>query len=755
MLELLFFFGCLKNIIYISYMKLIKIFLFVLLTTFAYSQNCPYLGPDQFLPCGVNSTTLTADFSQCAPGSNPNQTTNYGVTNIPYTPQNNTGTQLFMSDDSQQGPFNIGFIFCFFGQTYNQFWVGSNGWISFSAGQPITFTSTTIPSGVATVPRNCIMGPWQDWHPGVGGQIRYQVQGTAPCRKLIVSWINMPMFSCTNLQGTFHIVIHESTNVIENYIQNKPNCLAWAGGTAVQGLHNVAGTVGIAIPGRNSTQWTANNDAWRYTPSGPTVLPIPTWYQVGNPVPIGQGTTITVTPPTAGANYTCQLVYPTCNAGWNSCNSISGPGPDTVFVQPGPPNLPNPTINFTNPICSDSCNGTIDIIPVGTNGVANITWLTQPPLFNLTNLCAGIYDFTITDALGCTVLGNVTLTDPPIPIIGPLTGPDTICYLLNSEIYDVPDIAGYTYNWASLGNITSGQGTNSIIVDWSSIPSGNIVNAVSVSATNQNGCPTTDTLTINSFIFKIQPTITQIGPFCSNDECVDLTGIPLNGIFTGPGINGNQFCPTLADTLNNTITYTYIQSGCLFDTTSNIIVYERPVIDSIIPYENRVEICEGETTLTTYSAYSTLLGTFEWTFLNQTTETYNYTIVWEETGFYTLSVTQNLNGCVSEPFETTTIVDRCPETIYYLPNSFTPDGNEYNQVWQPIFTSGFDPYDFHITIFNRWGEMIWESYDHTKGWDGTYNGAACQEGIYNWILNFGDDRTDARYVDSGHVTILK
>ncbi len=185
-----------KNLVFISMKRLIIIFAF--LHGFVYSQLCPFLGPDQFLPCGISSTTLTADFSQCAPGSNPNLTTNYGVANIPYTAQNNTGTQLFMSDDSQQGPFNIGFTFCFFGQTYTQFWVGSNGWISFSAGQPTTFTSATIPSGIATIPKNCIMGPWQDWHPGVGGQIRYQIQGTAPCRKLIVSWINMPMFSCTN-----------------------------------------------------------------------------------------------------------------------------------------------------------------------------------------------------------------------------------------------------------------------------------------------------------------------------------------------------------------------------------------------------------------------------------------------------------------------------------------------------------------------------------------------------------------------------
>ena len=139
---------------------LLLLFLFPL---FVYSQFCPSLGPDQILPCGVGTTTLTADLSQCGVGGpTPIQTTNYSVAPITYVNQTNTGNQLFMTDDSQQGPFNIGFTFCFFGQTYTQFWVGSNGWISFSPGQPITFTTQTIPTGAFNVPKNCIMGPWQD-----------------------------------------------------------------------------------------------------------------------------------------------------------------------------------------------------------------------------------------------------------------------------------------------------------------------------------------------------------------------------------------------------------------------------------------------------------------------------------------------------------------------------------------------------------------------------------------------------------------
>ena len=83
-------------------MKLLS-YLFLLLTFQGFAQYCPYLGPDQLLPCGVGTTTLTADLSQCGPGGpNPNQTTNYGVSNIPYVAQTNTGTQVFLGDDAKK-----------------------------------------------------------------------------------------------------------------------------------------------------------------------------------------------------------------------------------------------------------------------------------------------------------------------------------------------------------------------------------------------------------------------------------------------------------------------------------------------------------------------------------------------------------------------------------------------------------------------------------------------------------------------------
>jgi gliding motility-associated-like protein len=95
------------------------------------------------------------------------------------------------------------------------------------------------------------------------------------------------------------------------------------------------------------------------------------------------------------------------------------------------------------------------------------------------------------------------------------------------------------------------------------------------------------------------------------------------------------------------------------------------------------------------------------------------------------------------------------ELIFYVPNTFTPDNNGMNEVFLPIFTSGFDPYDYNLLIFNRWGEIVFESYNHQVGWDGTYRGRLVQDGTYVWKIEFKTKYTDERKVHTGHVNVLK
>jgi gliding motility-associated-like protein len=96
--------------------------------------------------------------------------------------------------------------------------------------------------------------------------------------------------------------------------------------------------------------------------------------------------------------------------------------------------------------------------------------------------------------------------------------------------------------------------------------------------------------------------------------------------------------------------------------------------------------------------------------------------------------------------------------IYYVPNTFTPDGDEHNNTFQAIFTSGFDPFNFEMTIFNRWGEVIWLTHDHSQGWDGSYGNQdsfAVQAGIYSWVIKFKPKDNDEKIVINGFVNVLK
>ncbi|MEO9531157.1 MAG: gliding motility-associated C-terminal domain-containing protein [Crocinitomicaceae bacterium] len=114
---------------------------------------------------------------------------------------------------------------------------------------------------------------------------------------------------------------------------------------------------------------------------------------------------------------------------------------------------------------------------------------------------------------------------------------------------------------------------------------------------------------------------------------------------------------------------------------------------------------------------------------------------------------ESQEGCLDTAYQTITVED---VLLFYVPNAFTPDGDQFNETFQPVFVSGFDPYDFHLLIFNRWGEVIFESYDASVGWDGTYGeGGLVQDGVYTWKIDFKETMSDKKYEELGHVVVLK
>jgi trimeric autotransporter adhesin len=73
----------------------------------------------------------------------------------------------------------------------------------------------------------------------------------------------------------------------------------------------------------------------------------------------------------------------------------------------------------------------------------------------------------------------------------------------------------------------------------------------------------------------------------------------------------------------------------------------------------------------------------------------------------------------------------------------------------PVFTAGYDPFDYNLQLFNRWGELIFESHDVQLGWDGTYKENTSQTGVYIWKIEFKAGKSTKRTVLNGYVNLLR
>lgn len=104
------------------------------------------------------------------------------------------------------------------------------------------------------------------------------------------------------------------------------------------------------------------------------------------------------------------------------------------------------------------------------------------------------------------------------------------------------------------------------------------------------------------------------------------------------------------------------------------------------------------------------------------------------------------NGCKTIDF-----LDINYKGILYIPNTFTPDGSRFNEVFKAY---GEGIITFEMLIFDRWGELIYSMDSMDDYWDGTYKGKICQDGTYTWKLKYTDITEEVKHV-TGHVNLLK
>ena len=295
----------------------------------------------------IDVLTINAGTDQCTGGGTitltpvstfPTSCDNYNITTIPFATQSLSGaaTTVSLSDDVVSGALPIGFSFNFFCTDYTQFYISSNGFITFSSGQPNGCCSgQSFPN--TTAPNNVIAFAWEDIDPGNGGQpaenvVRYETIGSAPNRILVIEFFNVDHFSNGN-NITVQTLLYEANNDIQIQTTTMPT----DGGNHTMGIENSGGTIAFTVPGRNSASWSATNEGILISQNNTSTV-------LWSPASGLSNTTILnpqATPP-ARTEYTITL-----NDG-NGC-VLS----DALFVDPSCP-LPIELVNFEGTCLNNS-----------------------------------------------------------------------------------------------------------------------------------------------------------------------------------------------------------------------------------------------------------------------------------------------------------------------------------------------------------------------------------------------------------------
>ncbi len=203
----------------------------------------------------------------------------YSISSLPYAPLSySSGTILptGLADDIYSSVLPLGFTFNFFGNDYADIVIGSNGIVSFDTTHAGGFCawviSATIPDtrAVDMDMKNAIMCPFHDINPAASStnHIAYFTFGTAPNRRFVVNFYNVPLFSCSSTINTGQVILYEGSNNIDINLQDKPVCAGWGGGDATEGIQDALGTDAYVIPGRNKAVWTASNESYRFCYNG-------------------------------------------------------------------------------------------------------------------------------------------------------------------------------------------------------------------------------------------------------------------------------------------------------------------------------------------------------------------------------------------------------------------------------------------------------------------------------------------------------
>ena len=466
------------------------------------AQNLSYTCPRNItVSCGPACMTINAKFPDLRSLSDDYTVSNITSTAVCYPPANpgapGSPTSI-TQDDTYSSSIGIGFNFPFYGTPNSSLLVSTNGYLCFdltkagmfshygilNSGGGLSALSGTpqdIPSSLYD--KSLIMGAYHDLDPSVTTsptrQIKYDIIGSAPTRKFVVSFFKEPLFysSCNNLiLNTQEIILHESSGVIEVFVQDKQICGGWNNGLAMIGIQDATRAKGLTAPGRAATsgQWgtVGMNESWRFIPKNgaPLYRGVQLLNAAGTVVAVGDTSRLNANTfewnfpnicptPNVPTLYVVKTTYQRID---NAAATFYSLDTITVLRQ----NALAATVTSTPTTCGASV-GTITATPTSGTGPFTYTLnggapVSAPGAYTFTGLAAGTYTIAITDVSGCTntftstvnTTSTITATYTTTPTSCPLSVDGTI------TVTPTSGTAPYTYSLDGGSAQTSNVFTN-------------------------------------------------------------------------------------------------------------------------------------------------------------------------------------------------------------------------------------------------------------------------------------------------------
>ncbi len=365
------------------------------------------------------------------------------------------------------------------------------------------------------------------------------------------------------------------------------------------------------------------------------------------------------------------------------------------------------------------------------------------------------YTVIVTDGNGCTDNANVTVTVNPLPAANAGAGA-SIC---NGNSTQLNASGGINYSWSPVNNLSNANISN---------PTANppITSIYTVTVTDANGCTAADhvMITVNPLPIPL---------FSADSVCVN-TQTKFNDFSSGNIISWSwNFGDGNLSSLQNP-SHTYSSSGayninltvisaegCTSSVTVSTMVYPKPSAH----FSTNPTVAPMAGSPPTYGATINFTNqssggiSYLWDFGDGGTSTnFNPQHYYSIIGNYIITlITTNQYGCTDTSHIATT-----SDGDIVFPNVFTPNANGSNGgTYDPWNTNNyvFFPFiapvtEYKLQIFNRWGELIFESKDVKIGWDGYYRGQLCQQDTYVWkaYAKFLNGKTVGK---AGDVTLLR